>query len=261
MERQLAGRHVLVTGAAGGIGAELCRTIAARGARVCGLDRDRAGLARLAGAQPDIGTVAADLGRPKELARRLAAHAKKHGGIDGLVSNAAMFKDAGTLAKTTPAGWKEEIDGNLAGAFNVVHALLPAMRRRRRGALVFVASVNARVFLGHPAYSAAKAALVAFARAAAVEGGRHGVRSNVLLPGTVATPAWRGRLRKDPRLFAKLRRWYPLGRIVEPAEVARAACFLLSDDASAVSGACLDVDCGLMAGVKPLAAELTQEEF
>lgn len=259
--QQLQDQHILVTGAAGGIGQALCAELSARGARVAALDRDQRGLERLAKQQPGLEILRADLTQERMLARKLATHAKRHGAFDGLVSNAAVFCDVPTLARTTPASWQQEIDGNLTAAFNVARALLPACRRKKRGSLVFIASVNALSFLGHPAYSAAKAAVVSYAGAIAVEYGKHNIRSNVLLPGTVATPAWRARLRRNPKLFKQLRKWYPLGRVVDPNEVARAACFLLSDDAAAVSGACLTVDCGLSAGVKPMASELTQAEF
>lgn len=260
MAAQLAGRRVLVTGAAGGIGRVMCAVLAARGAQVCGLDRETDGLAQLAAQHSDLTTIVADLTNAAELARALATNQQAHGEFDCLVNNAAFIYDLGSLQKTTPASWQDEVNANLNGTFNVTHALLETLVGNA-GRIVTVSSVNAVTSLGHPAYSAAKAGLVSFGKAIALEYGRYGVRSNLILPGSVATPAWSKRTAADPEIFAKLKQWYPLGRIVKPEEVATAACFLLSDDASAITGAVLNVDCGLLAGVLPFAEQLTLESM
>ncbi len=258
---QLQDRHILITGAAGGIGRTLCEHIASRGAQVCALDRDTDGLSELSTKLGDkLGTLAADLIAPAELAGKLTDYQNSHGNFDGLINNAAFIYDIGSLRKTTSEGWHDEIDANLNGAYNVTAALLPQLATTG-GSIVTIASVNALTSLGHPAYSAAKAGLVSFARAVAMEYGRNAVRSNIILPGTVATPAWRKRSDKDPQIFDKLAKWYPLGRVVEPLDVAKAASFLLSDEAAAISGATLNVDCGLMAGISPFASELTMEDM
>ena len=135
------------------------------------------------------------------------------------------------------------------------------MVARRSGAIVNVGSVNALHALGDPAYSAAKAGMIAMTKAIAMEYGRYGVRANIVLPGTVRTPLWEQRAAKDPKVLETLQRWYPLGRIVEPAEVARVIVFLASDAASAVTGTVLPVDCGLSAGNIVMSRELTLEDF
>ena len=98
-------------------------------------------------------------------------------------------------------------------------------------------------------------------RSLALEYGRYGVRVNIVLPGTVRTPIWTERMKKDPKVLATLERWYPLGRIVEPIDVASAVAFLASDDAAAITGVALPVDCGLTAGNVVMARELTLEDF
>ena len=113
------------------------------------------------------------------------------------------------------------------------------MRRAGGGAFVYVASVNALAHFGNPAYSAAKAGLLALMRAVAVEEGRHGVRANAVCPGSIRTPAWDHRLARDPGVVERVGRLYPLGRLVEPREVAEAVTFLASDAASGVTGAAL----------------------
>jgi NAD(P)-dependent dehydrogenase (short-subunit alcohol dehydrogenase family) len=129
------------------------------------------------------------------------------------------------------------------------------------GSIVNIGSVNGLGALGDPAYSAAKAGMISLTRSLALEYGRFGVRANIVLPGTVRTPLWERRAKKDPKVLARLARWYPLGRIVEPEDVARAVGFLASDAASAITGAALPVDCGLSAGNIVMARELTLEDF
>ena len=103
--------------------------------------------------------------------------------------------------------------------------------------------------------------MISLTRSLALEYGRFGVRVNIVLPGTVRTPIWTERSKKDPKVLATLVRWYPLGRIVEPIDVARAVAFLASDDAAAITGVALPVDCGLTAGNIAMARELTLEDF
>ena len=89
--------------------------------------------------------------------------------------------------------------------------------------------------------------MISMTKALALEYGRYGVRANVVLPGPVRTPLWVERTKKDPQVLKTLERWYPLGRIVEPEEVAQVIAFLASDAASAMTGAVIPVECGLTA--------------
>lgn len=259
MSGQLAGRTVAVTGAAGGIGQALCRHLAGEGAAIIAIDRDgsvSAFVETLRAEGVSARGAVVDIGDADGVAQALAGF----GDIDVLVNNAGLSRHP-TLATTAPAGWREDIDTNLAGAFNCAHAVLPQMVERRAGAIVNVGSVNGLMALGDPAYSAAKAGMIALTKALALEYGRYNIRANIVLPGTVRTPLWAERARKDPEVLKRLARWYPLGRIVEPAEVARVIVFLASDAASAVTGAAIPVDCGLMAGNLVMARELTLEDF
>jgi NAD(P)-dependent dehydrogenase (short-subunit alcohol dehydrogenase family) len=121
--------------------------------------------------------------------------------------------------------------------------------------------VNGLIALGNPAYSAAKADLITLTRALAMEYGADGIRANLVSPGTVRTehPSWRERQARDPQVLDKLARWYPLGRVGEPADIAAAIAFLASDEAGFVNGANLVVDGGLTAGLAPMIAEVTLE--
>ena len=252
-------KTVAITGASGGIGQALCRQLGARGARIAAIDRSDAVLAfadQLNREGIEAKGAVADITDQDAVAAAFASF----GGVHVLVNNAG-FSNQGTLAATDPEGWRRHVDGNLNGAYNCVHAVLPQMVARKAGAIVTVGSVNGLGALGDPAYSAAKAGLISLTRALALEYGRYGIRANIVLPGTVRTPIWTERIRKDPDVLKRLERWYPLGRVAEPEDVAEAIVFLASDAARAITGAALPVDCGLTAGNIVMARELTLEDF
>jgi NAD(P)-dependent dehydrogenase (short-subunit alcohol dehydrogenase family) len=258
-----AGKVVVVTGAAGGIGQAICRHFAAEGAAIGALDRassvlDFADVLRSERAAAEARVV--DIAEARAVATALAEIKERLGPVDVLVNNAGS-SGYPTLALTDPASWRDDIAGNLNGAYHCVHAVIGDMVARRAGSIVCVGSVNALGALGDPAYSAAKAGLVSLTRALALEYGRYGIRANIVLPGTVRTPIWEQRAAKNPEVLATLKRWYPLGRIVEPIDVARVIAFLASDAAAAVTGVALPVDCGLSAGNLVMARELTLEDF
>ena len=259
----LTGKTVAITGADGGIGQALCRYFGAEGAKIAAIDRRPSveGFAerlRSEGFTAEFAVL--DIGDAEAVARSFAALAGKLGGIDVLINNAG-FSNHPTFARTDPAGWRDDVNGNLNGAYNCAHAVLPGMIEKRSGAIVNVGSVNGLAALGDPAYSAAKAGMISMTRSLALEYGRFGIRVNIVLPGTVRTPLWNERAAKDPNVLSTLARWYPLARIVEPIDVARAIGFLASDNAAAITGAALPVDCGLSAGNIVMARELTLEDF
>ena len=247
----LDGRWVLVTGAGGGIGGALVRAVREAGGRVIACDRSAELLAPL-GAEHDSVFDLTDAAACREALARVTAAV---GLPDAVISNAG-FTRAETLDQLDEAAWDAEIDINLNGARNLTAPLLGPLRARGRGTFVFVASVNALAHFGNPAYSAAKAGLVAYARAIATEYGRDGLRSNALCPGSVRTAAWDHRIARDPGIVARVSRLYPLGRLVEPREVAEAAVFLASPRSSGITGVALPVDAGLMAGSLPFIEQL-----
>ena len=257
------GKVVAITGAAGGIGQALCRFFGERGAAIAALDKServhevaealgRDGI-RAAAAVCDIVDTAA-------VAAGFAHLSAALGPIDVLINNAGGTRRS-NLEQTTPEDWRADVDFNVTGAYACTYAVLPDMKRRRAGAIVSISSVNGLASLGDPAYSAGKAAMISMTRSLALEYGRFGIRANVICPGTVRTPAWEKRAARDPEVLTRLQRWYPLGRVAEPIDIARAAGFLASDAASAITGVTLPVDCGLMAGNIVMSRELTLEEF
>lgn len=133
------------------------------------------------------------------------------------------------------------------------------MTRNGSGVILNISSVNALGYYGNEAYSAAKAGILSLTRSLAVRYGPHGVRVNAIAPGTLRTPAWEKRREEDPEVFERVARWYPLGRIGEPEDVAGAALFLASDEAAWISGAVLPVDGGLNAGNMQMMREIIKK--
>jgi NAD(P)-dependent dehydrogenase (short-subunit alcohol dehydrogenase family) len=250
----LTGRTVLVTGAGGGIGGVLVARFAAAGATVVAADLPGSDLSGL----PARHVVDFDLLDPASVAAGAAAIEAAVGAPDVVVHNAGWTR-AESLRTLTDEAVGREADLNLTGVMRLTRALLPAMRARRSGAFVFVSSVNALAHFGNPAYAAAKAGILAFSRAVAVECGADGIRSNAVCPGSVRTQAWDHRLARDPAVPGKLAALYPLGRIVTPEEVAEAVLFLASPAASGITGVSLAVDAGLTAGHLPFIRDILGE--
>jgi NAD(P)-dependent dehydrogenase (short-subunit alcohol dehydrogenase family) len=253
------GKVVAITGAAGGIGQCLCRYFAGEGATISAIDKSpalddfAAGLAKEGVA---IRHAIADVGDPAAVAKAFA----QLGPADVLVNNAG-FSEHPTFAKTDPAAWAYDLNGNLNGAYNCAHAVIEGMKAKGGGSIIAIGSVNGLMGFGDPAYSAAKAGMISLTKSLAMELGRFNIRANIVLPGTVRTPLWARKAGKDSTVLETLRKWYPLGRIVEPIDVARAVAFLASDAASAITGASLVVDCGLTAGNIVMTRELTLQDI
>jgi NAD(P)-dependent dehydrogenase (short-subunit alcohol dehydrogenase family) len=240
------GRSVVVTGAAGGVGNALVAVLCACGARVIACDLEGTDLSAKGIAEAHHFDLVDDAA--------VAAFARRVGDSTApaaVISNAGWTR-AETLADVSTKALDREMNLNFRSAALLSQALMPVMRNQPQGAsFVFISSVNAQAHFGNPAYAAAKAALNAWMRAIATEEGRNGIRANAVVPGSIRTGAWEHRLASNPEILATVGKLYPLGRLVEPAEVARAAAFLASPFASGITGATLNVDAGLMASNLP----------
>jgi NAD(P)-dependent dehydrogenase (short-subunit alcohol dehydrogenase family) len=243
---EFEGKSVAVTGAGGGLGSALVTLLSERGSRIIGCDTSMEALKSPAIASRHV----FDLLDPASIETAAAAILEKDGVPDILINNAGWTR-AETLTSLTPETIERELDLNLTGVMSFADPIIKAMARRGTGSVVFISSINALVHFGNPAYAAAKAGINAYARSIAVELGRNGVRANVVCPGSIRTAAWDHRLTKDPGVLDKLKRLYPLGRIVNASEVAEAVAFLASDRASGITGAVLPVDAGVTAGFLP----------
>jgi meso-butanediol dehydrogenase / (S,S)-butanediol dehydrogenase / diacetyl reductase len=243
----------LVTGGGSGIGRAICRRFADEGASVVVADVAAGRAEEVAGevggraVQADV-TVAADVARMVEAA----------GAVGVLVNNAGGGMANGVL-EIDEDEWDADVTLNLKSAFLCTKAVLPGMIERGGGVIVNIASVNGLAYFANEPYSAAKAGLVNFTRSVAARYGPHGIRAVAIAPGTIRTPLWQERVDRKPEIFERLVRWYPLQRVGEPEDVAAAAAFLASDDASWITGEVLRVDGGLLAGNAQMARELVAD--
>jgi NAD(P)-dependent dehydrogenase (short-subunit alcohol dehydrogenase family) len=259
---RLRERVALVTGAGSGIGQAIAEHFAEEGAQVVVADRyaarAEATVVKITGAGGTAAPVTVDVAEAGAVEAMAARAEALYGRVDLLVNNAAIAEgdDILTFDETI---WNRNLDVVLKSVYLCSRALLPGMVARRRGAIINIASVNGLTGLGEEAYSAAKAGVINLTKNMALKYGRYGVRVNVICPGTVRTPIWEPILEKDPAVFDRLARWYPLGRVGKPEDIAKAALFLASDDAAWITGTTLAVDGGLMAGNFRMGQELMGE--
>ncbi len=240
---RLEGRKALVTGGASGIGAAIAARLAAEGAEVVIGDVNVEGAAEVAA---EIGAAPSplDVTEPQS-SRDLVA---QHGPFAILVNNAGT-DEFGFFADTDPGMWERIVAINLTGVFACTHAVLPGMQEAGYGRIVNIASEAGRVgSKGSAVYSAAKGGVIAFTKVIAREGARHGITANSIAPGPIETPLLMGALEfgeLGEKIVETMKASTQLRRLGKPEEVAAAAAFLASDDASYVTGETLGVSGGL----------------
>jgi NAD(P)-dependent dehydrogenase (short-subunit alcohol dehydrogenase family) len=251
MER-LAGKIAFVTGGARGIGRAIVEKFAAEGATVAFADVDRTAGAETAAALSGAGVPAsfahADITLESDVHRVIGAIVARHGRLDVLVNNAGInaYFDAAAM---TEAEWDRVFAVDLKGAWLCAKHALPSMTAARRGSIVNIASIHATLTIaGMFPYAAAKSGLLGLTRSLAMEYGPLGVRANAVAPGYTRTRLVEEWMAKQPDPAETERRTlanHPLRRIATPAEIANVVAFVASDEASAITGATLAVDCGL----------------
>lgn len=237
------GDVAVVTGGAQGIGEAIVERLTADGGRVVVVD-----LAPRPATSPAVAWVQADVSATETWDDVVRACDEAGGAASVLVSNAATAV-VGDILTLTADEWDRTLRVNLFGAINGIRALLPGMRETGRGSIVTVASVDAYMAeQGLLAYCTSKGALLQLTRVIAMDHAREGIRANCVCPGVTDTPLLQRHLENaaDPDRFRRVReRRNPLGRLLDPREVAAVVGFLVSDEASGMTGATVTVDAGL----------------
>jgi NAD(P)-dependent dehydrogenase (short-subunit alcohol dehydrogenase family) len=240
-----------------GLGAAFATAFAAEGAASVLLDVDERALEDTVGSIAKAGAkalpIVGDVGEADVAERAVQTAVSELGGLDVLVNNAGVVR-YGELPRFPEEDWDYVLDVNLKGMYQTCRFAIPALRERGGGAIVNVASVQAYwSHQGAVAYSASKGGIVAFTRALALDHAREGIRVNAVAPGTVLTPmvrdaAQRSNPQNPDAALAQFAQTHPIGRLIQPEEVANVVLFLASDKASVVTGITMPVDGGLLAG-------------
>jgi 2-keto-3-deoxy-L-fuconate dehydrogenase len=253
---RLRGKSILVTGAARGIGLAISKAFLREGARVVMSDIDesalRASVDGVAAEEQALG-VPFDVTDVRSIAAADAAIAAAGFEINVLVNNAAVIT-VGNLLATTNEDLRKVFSVNVEGTFNVTKAFLPSMIARGGGVVLNMASLAAvRAMSDRFAYGASKAAIAMMTRSIAVDFVKQGIRANCICPARVHTDLVEGYVRRyyagqEAEYMRRLSEYQPIGRMIQPEEVAHMAVYLCSDESAMVTGASFLIDGGVMAG-------------
>ena len=245
----LEGRVALITGSSRGIGAAIAKLFAEQGAKVVVHGRDSAALSKVLAEVDGMGgkaiQVTADVTKLTDIERMRGEIEQELGPIDILVANAGgSFTMPGPLEEITEDGWHASVNGNLTATFLTIKSILPGMKARKRGSILTISSSAAR--RPHPQspvpYAAAKAGVEILTQHLATQVGSYGIRVNCIAPETILTERNNERIPEEQK--DKLIGLHPIRRLGTPEDVARAALFLVSDDAEWITGVVLDVSGG-----------------
>lgn len=247
---ELEGKIALVTGAGAGIGRAIALKLASEGADVVVNDFDMGRARRVASEIRDKGVESlpfrADVTDRPEVLKMIAAAGMKFGAIDILVNNAGIANSF-LIEDMPPERWDQTINVNLTGAFNCAQAVIPFMKKKGNGRLIFISSLAGHCVGGRgtSAYTASKHGIIGLMKALAWELGRYGITSNAVSPGATMTAMLKESVTPDQ--IERLEADVPTGSLCTPEDIAEAVLFLASDRARQITGHSLNVDSGRLA--------------
>ena len=257
MHIDLNGRSAVVTGAGTGVGQQAALLLAEAGARVTLVGRraDRLDETRrlVEATGGDVLVFAADAADESAVDELFSAHLDRFGGLDILINNAAVTGPTARISEISLEDWDEAIRINLTGPFLCTRRALPALRASGRGRVITIGSLSAHYpRFGRSPYTSTKAALLGFNRTLALEEGPNGVLANYVCPGTIDGERIQGVMSERARAkgttpeeeLAERTSATPIGRILQPQEIASLCVFLASDHASGITGEVFNVSGG-----------------
>jgi 2,5-dichloro-2,5-cyclohexadiene-1,4-diol dehydrogenase 1 len=247
------GKSVIVTGAGSGMGRSTALLLGQSGAKVTAADVDGESAARTVSAIEKSGAeaqaVTCDVSQEEHVKRMVNRAVASYGRLDAAANCAGRSSHSLLLHELTLDKWQRMIDINLTGAFLCLKYQILAMLETGGGSIVVVSSTSAvKAYPLVAEYSASKAGILGLVRSAAIEYGKRGIRVNTVLPGTTDTPMYRGFMDQHPELYDLVDAQQFLGRVGKPEELAAAICWLLSSQASYITGMSYAVDGGQTAG-------------
>jgi NAD(P)-dependent dehydrogenase (short-subunit alcohol dehydrogenase family) len=249
--KPMSGRVAFVTGAGSGIGRETARMLAARGATVIASDIDLPAAQETVEGSPNAYAVLADVSSLASIDAAVADSAERFGGLDIVINNAGINL-IGSVESMPEEVYDRGMAVNLKGVFLVSKAAWPYLVKAGRGAIVNVSSVGGLWAIpNNPVYCATKAGIILMSKSMALDGAQYGIRVNVVCPGFILTPMSQAFYDAQPdpvKAREEAASDAPVGRLGTPEDVARAICYLASDDAEFVTGTAHVVDGALTAG-------------
>jgi len=235
------GRVALVTGGTRGIGAAISVALKDAGYTVAANYAGNDEAAAKFTSETGIATFKWSVAEYDACTAGIAKVEADLGPVDVLINNAGITRDA-PFHKMTPQQWKEVMDTNLTGVFNMTHPIWPGMRERKFGRVITISSINGQKGqFGQVNYSAAKAGDLGFTRALAQEGARAGITVNAICPGYIATEMV---MAVPEKVRESIIGQIPVGRLGEPEEIARCVVFLASDEAGFITGSTISANGG-----------------